>query len=148
MAGLPAPPAAVHRMDAGYGSGRSRLGRVAHAADLPHPSLPRLGKQAHSRASLREYDRRRELLLRLLEALDGQRVARLPSTHCAQRCLGQFGGVHPHLQPREINEYLVGDNGILILVGTTVAAVWLGRKVNRELRSEAGVGKGEQYVES
>jgi hypothetical protein len=47
-----------------------------------------------------------------------------------------------------INEYLVGDNGILILVGTTVAAVWLGRKVNRELRSEADVGNGEQHVES
>jgi uncharacterized protein len=47
-----------------------------------------------------------------------------------------------------INEYLVGDNGILILVGTTVAAVWLGRKVNRELRSEVDVGNGEQYLES
>jgi uncharacterized protein len=50
--------------------------------------------------------------------------------------------------PVVINEYLVGDNGILILVGTTVAAVWLGRKVNRELRSEADVGNGEQHVES
>ena len=50
--------------------------------------------------------------------------------------------------PVVINEYLVGDNGILILVGTTVAAVWLGRKVNRELRSEEDVGKGEQYVGS
>jgi hypothetical protein len=34
------------------------------------------------------------------------------------------------------------------LVGTTVAAVWLGRKVNCELRSEVDVGNGEQYVES
>jgi uncharacterized protein len=50
--------------------------------------------------------------------------------------------------PVVINEYLVGDNGILILVGTTIAAVWLGRKVNRELRSEEDVGKGEQYVGS
>jgi membrane protease YdiL (CAAX protease family) len=50
--------------------------------------------------------------------------------------------------PVVINEYLVGDNGILILVGTTVAAVWLGRKVNRELRRKEDVGKGKQYVGS
>jgi hypothetical protein len=50
--------------------------------------------------------------------------------------------------PVVINEYLVGDNGILILVGTAVAAVWLGRKVNRKLRSEEDSGRGEQYVGS
>ena len=50
--------------------------------------------------------------------------------------------------PVVINEYLVGDNGILILVGTAVAAVWLGRKVNRKLRSEEDSGRGEQYVRS
>jgi len=30
----------------------------------------------------------------------------------------------------------------LILVGTAVAAVWLGRKVNRKLRSEEDSGRG------
>ena len=34
--------------------------------------------------------------------------------------------------PVVVNEYLVGDNGILILAGTTVAAVWLGRRVGRK----------------
>jgi membrane protease YdiL (CAAX protease family) len=34
--------------------------------------------------------------------------------------------------PVVVNEYLVGDNGILILAGTAVAAVWLGRRVSRE----------------
>ena len=48
--------------------------------------------------------------------------------------------------PMVINEYLVGDNGILILVGTAVAAVWLGRKVNRELRGEEDSGTDKQYV--
>ena len=50
--------------------------------------------------------------------------------------------------PVVVNEYLAGDNGILILVGTAVAAVWLGRKVNHELRSEEDSGKGKQYVGS
>jgi uncharacterized protein len=35
--------------------------------------------------------------------------------------------------PVVVNEYLVGDNGILILIGTAVGAVWLGRKVSNEL---------------
>ena len=48
--------------------------------------------------------------------------------------------------PVVVNEYLVGDKGILILVGTAVAAVWLGRKVNRELRSEEDLSKSEQFV--
>ena len=48
--------------------------------------------------------------------------------------------------PVVINEYLAGDNGILILVGTAVAAVWLGRKVNRELRSEEDLGKDKEHV--
>lgn len=48
--------------------------------------------------------------------------------------------------PVVVNEYLVGDNGVLILVGTTVAAVWLARKVNRELRSEEDSRTGKQYV--
>lgn len=50
--------------------------------------------------------------------------------------------------PVVVNEYLAGDNGVLILVGTAVAAVWLGRKVNHELRSEEDSGKGEQYIGS
>ena len=50
--------------------------------------------------------------------------------------------------PVVLNEYLVGDNAILIWVGTVVAAVWLGRKANRELRSEGGLSKGKQYVAS
>ena len=37
--------------------------------------------------------------------------------------------------PVVVNEYLVGDNGILILVGVAIAALWLGRKVSRSLRS-------------
>jgi membrane protease YdiL (CAAX protease family) len=37
--------------------------------------------------------------------------------------------------PVVVNEYLVGDNGILILAGTAIAALWLSRKVNRSLRS-------------
>jgi uncharacterized protein len=50
--------------------------------------------------------------------------------------------------PVVINEYLAGDNGVLILVGTAIAAVWLGRKVNRELWSEEDLDNGEQYVGS
>jgi uncharacterized protein len=37
--------------------------------------------------------------------------------------------------PVVVNEYLVGDNGILILVGVAIAALWLGRKVSRTLGS-------------
>jgi hypothetical protein len=50
--------------------------------------------------------------------------------------------------PVVLNEYPVGDNAILIMVGTAVAAAWLGRKANRELRSEGDLSKGEQYVAS
>ena len=97
MAGLPAPSSLTHGADAGPGSCRSYLGCAAHAPNLSDTALPRRGKQGHSRAPLRGNDRGRELLLRLLEALDGQRVTCLPSTHRAQRCLGEFGGAHPHL---------------------------------------------------
>jgi len=34
--------------------------------------------------------------------------------------------------PVVVNEYLAGDNGILILATTAVVAVWLGRKVSRK----------------
>jgi uncharacterized protein len=37
--------------------------------------------------------------------------------------------------PVVVNEYLVGDNGILILVGVAIAALWLSRKVSRSLGS-------------
>jgi uncharacterized protein len=37
--------------------------------------------------------------------------------------------------PVVVNEYLAGDNGILILVGTAAGAVWLGRKVSNHLGS-------------
>jgi membrane protease YdiL (CAAX protease family) len=37
--------------------------------------------------------------------------------------------------PVVVNEYLVGDNGILILAGTAIAALWLCRKVSRSLGS-------------
>jgi membrane protease YdiL (CAAX protease family) len=37
--------------------------------------------------------------------------------------------------PVVVNEYLVGDNGILILAGTAIAALWLSRKVSRSLGS-------------
>src|SRR5215211_973368 len=35
--------------------------------------------------------------------------------------------------PVVVNQYLVGDNGVLILVGVAVAAVWLGRRVRRSI---------------
>ena len=44
-----------------------------------------------------------------------------------------LGAFTPTSNPVIINEYLAGDNGILILRGTAVAPVWLGRKLNREL---------------
>jgi uncharacterized protein len=50
--------------------------------------------------------------------------------------------------PVVVNEYLAGDNGVLILVGTAVAAVWLARKVNRELQSEEDLRESKQYVGS
>src|SRR5215216_4238320 len=37
--------------------------------------------------------------------------------------------------PVVVNEYLAGDNGILILAGTAIAALWLSRKVSRSLGS-------------
>ncbi len=50
--------------------------------------------------------------------------------------------------PVVLNEYLVGDNAVLIMVGSAVAAVRLGRKANRELRSEEDLSKGKRYVGS
>jgi membrane protease YdiL (CAAX protease family) len=41
--------------------------------------------------------------------------------------------------PVVVNEYLVGDNGILILAGTAIAALWLSRKVSRSLGSGPAV---------
>ena len=38
--------------------------------------------------------------------------------------------------PVAVNEYLAGDNGILILAATAVVAVWLGRKVSRTVGSD------------
>jgi hypothetical protein len=35
--------------------------------------------------------------------------------------------------PVVVNEYLAGDNGILILLGTAVGALWLGRKISNYL---------------
>jgi len=53
----------------------------------------------------------------------------------AQRRLGHPCGVHGDLKPRGGQRDLVGDNGIVILIGVAIAAVWLSRKVNRELGS-------------
>ncbi len=35
--------------------------------------------------------------------------------------------------PVIVEEYLAGDNGIFIMVGTVLAAVWLTRKIRGEL---------------
>lgn len=43
--------------------------------------------------------------------------------------------------PVVVNEYLAGDNGVLILVGTAIAAVWLGRILRggmNQAQQEAG----------
>ena len=48
--------------------------------------------------------------------------------------------------PVVVNEYLTGDNGILILAATAVVAVWLGLRVRRKLGS--GPGKPRPRVAS
>jgi uncharacterized protein len=48
---------------------------------------------------------------------------------------GTLGALTASSSPVVVNEYLAGDNGILILVATAVVAVWLGRKVSRKLGS-------------
>src|SRR5215207_11111883 len=48
-----------------------------------------------------------------------------------------LGALTATSSPVVVNEYLAGDNGILILVATAVVAVWLGRKVNRKVGSGA-----------
>jgi hypothetical protein len=58
-----------------------------------------------------------------------------------------LGALTLTFNPVVINEYLAGDNGILILVGTTVAAVCLGRKVNRDLRSKHDVEKASSMLD-
>jgi uncharacterized protein len=50
---------------------------------------------------------------------------------------GTLGALTATSSPVVVNEYLAGDNGILILVATAVVAVWLGRKVNRKVGSGA-----------
>jgi CAAX protease family protein len=50
---------------------------------------------------------------------------------------GTLGALTATSSPVIVNEYLAGDNGILILIATAVVAVWLGRKVNRKLGSGA-----------
>lgn len=50
-----------------------------------------------------------------------------------------LGALTATSSPVVVNEYLAGDNGILILVATAVVAVWLGRKVSRK----SGSGQNE-----
>ena len=47
--------------------------------------------------------------------------------------------------PVVVNEYLVGDNGILILVGTALVAWWLGHRLT--MRGQmAGNDRAETFV--
>jgi uncharacterized protein len=48
---------------------------------------------------------------------------------------GTLGAFTLTSNPVVENEYLVGDNGVLILMGIVVAAVWLGRKVGTQVVS-------------
>jgi uncharacterized protein len=48
---------------------------------------------------------------------------------------GTLGALTVTSSPVVVNQYLVGDNGILILIATAVVAVWLSRKVSRKLGS-------------
>jgi uncharacterized protein len=55
---------------------------------------------------------------------------------------GTLGALTATSSPVVVNQYLAGDNGILILIATAVVAVWLGRKANRNLGS--GMNKAQQ----
>ena len=57
-----------------------------------------------------------------------------------------LGALTATSSPVVVNEYLAGDNGILILVTTAVVAVWLGRKVSRKVGS--GQNEPQPSVES
>jgi len=57
-----------------------------------------------------------------------------------------LGALTATSSPVVVNEYLAGDNGILILVATAVVAVWLGRKVSRKVGS--GQNEPQPSVES
>jgi uncharacterized protein len=46
---------------------------------------------------------------------------------------GTLGAFTATSSPVVVNQYLVGDSGILILIGTVVGAVWLGRKVSKDV---------------
>src|SRR5215211_5984067 len=46
---------------------------------------------------------------------------------------GTLGAFTVASSPVVVNQYLVGDSGILILIGTVVGAVWLGRKVSKDV---------------
>ena len=46
--------------------------------------------------------------------------------------------------PVVVNEYLVGDNGALILIGTAAVAWWLNRRLNR--RDQPSNAKGEPVM--
>ena len=46
-----------------------------------------------------------------------------------------LGALTATSSPVVVNEYLAGDNGILILIATAIVAVWLGRRVSRKVGS-------------
>lgn len=46
---------------------------------------------------------------------------------------GTLGAFTVASSPVVVNQYLVGDSGILILIGTVVGAVWLGHKVSKDV---------------
>ena len=59
-----------------------------------------------------------------------------------------LGALTATSSPVVVNEYLAGDNGVLILAATAVVAVWLGRKVSRNVgsgqnESQPSVASGE-----
>jgi uncharacterized protein len=54
---------------------------------------------------------------------------------------GTLGALTATSSPVVVNEYLAGDNGILILAGTAVVGAWLSRKVSRKLGS--GMNKAQ-----
>src|SRR5918998_4486283 len=53
-----------------------------------------------------------------------------------------LGALTATSSPVVVNEYLAGDNGVLILAATAVVAGWLGRKVSRNV----GSGQGESQA--
>ena len=52
----------------------------------------------------------------------------------AQRRWDTLGALTATSSPVLVNLYLVGDNGILILVGTALGAIWVGYMLRRGMK--------------